>query len=75
MKTPTGNNRNPYDILHIVFASFYLPNYSVSEGITVEMKLHRSFASYIEIQVENLHLLIYVNYKTYTKAMLCKFLS
>ena len=30
---------------------------------------------YIKIRLENLHLLIYANYKTYAKAMLCKFLS
>ena len=28
-----------------------------------------------KIRVENFHLLIYVNYKIYAKAMLCKFLS
>ena len=41
----------------------------------MEMKLHCSFAPYIETRVENFDLLIYVIYKTYTKAMLCKFLS
>ena len=33
------------------------------------------YIEYIKIRVENFHLLIYMNYKTYAKAMLCKFLS
>ena len=45
----------------------------------MEIKLHCSFAPYIgysiKIRVDNFHLLNSVNYKTYTKAMLCKFLS
>ena len=39
------------------------------------MNLHCFFPPYIEIGVENFRLLIYVNYKTYTKAMLCNFLE
>ena len=33
------------------------------------------YIEYIKIRVENFHLIIYANYKTYAKAMLCKFLS
>ena len=33
------------------------------------------YIEYIKIRVENFHLLIYVNYKTYAKAMLRKFLT
>ena len=33
------------------------------------------YVKYIKIRVENFHLLIYVSYKIYAKAMLCKFLS
>ena len=33
------------------------------------------YIEYVKIRVENFHLLIYVDYKTYAKAMLCKFLS
>ena len=43
----------------------------------METKLHWSIPAieYIKIPVENFHLLIYVNYKTYEKAILHKFLS
>ena len=33
------------------------------------------YIEYIKIWVENFHLIIYANYKTYAKTMLCKFLS
>ena len=29
------------------------------------------YIEYIDIRVENLHLIIYANYKTYAEAMLC----
>ena len=38
MNKPIGNG-NPYNILHIVFASFY-SIFFVLEGITVEIQLH-----------------------------------
>ena len=34
-----------------------------------------SYTEHIKIYVDNFHLLIYVKYKTYAKANLCKFLS
>ena len=33
------------------------------------------YIEYIKIRVQNFHLIIYANYKTYAKARLCKFLS
>ena len=77
MKTPTGNNRSPYNNLHVVFASFYPTILFLRDHIVKEATLLfcviptiAPYIEYIKIPVEKFHLLIYVNYKTFAKAIL-----
>ena len=65
MSMPIGK-RNPYNILHVVFACF-TPTILFLKGTTMEMQLHSSFfftpaiapyIEYIKIRVDNFHLIM-----------------
>ena len=74
MKTSIGN-RNPYNILHVVFCFWRDHNGNKAALLFCVIPAISPYIEYIKIRVENSHLLIYVDYKTFANANLCKFLS